>query len=657
MNQRETRGKATREQGSRRLRWLALGLGLFALVIAGRLVDLQLLRGAELRDQAQSQQVARESLPGLRGTIYDRNGTVLAIDREITTAFLAPRELTPEQRPVVVEGLAEILGLSRSRLEEMVLRDSYFVWLSRRLEDSEELALREAGLPGVHLREAAARFYPQGPTAAHVLGFVGVDHQGLEGLELLYDEELSGEPGWVLKVTDAAGRPLYPLEETLVEPRRGEDIYLTIDARYQHIVERELAQAVERNNARGGMAVMLDPSDGAVLALANYPGFDPNHFGDYPAEVRRNRAVTDLYEPGSTLKTLTVAAALEEGLVTPQTVFDTPQHILVTGRRIRDSLPHDPRLSVAGIIERSSNVGVLQIGEMLGREKLHDYLRAFGLGEPTGLESVGEAGGILRPPERWYPLDTACASFGQGVAVTAVQLAAAYAVVANGGLRVQPHLIVGGAVERIDGDNDEGTSQNASEDAPDDASATPRRVISSQTAETMRAILVGTVEHGLADDAAGSGYLVGGKTGTAQKIGPGGYLEGNRYIASFVGFAPAEDPRLVLLVILDEPGPIYGGGPTCGPAFARIVRQVLALEGVPAPDSLSVRVVEASTPDVLRTPTLEPAELPSLIGLDARRAAALISAAGLRAEFQGSGSVRSVDTTGEVLRVKLGVAR
>ncbi|MBD3371819.1 MAG: hypothetical protein GF403_03785, partial [Candidatus Coatesbacteria bacterium] len=296
-------------------------------------------------------------------------------------------------------------------------------------------------------------------------------------------------------------------------------------------------------------------------------------------------------------------------------------------------------------IERSSNVGVLQIGEMLGREKLHDYLRAFGLGEPTGLESVGEAGGILRPPERWYPLDTACASFGQGVAVTAVQLAAAYAVVANGGLRVQPHLVVGEASGRSEGETAEA------------ASRPPERVISTETAETMRAILVGTVEHGLADDAAGSGYMVGGKTGTAQKIGPGGYLEGNRYIASFVGFAPAEDPRLVLLVILDEPGPIYGGGPTCGPAFARIVRQVLALEGVPAPDSLSVRVVEAATPDVLRTPTLEHAELPSLIGMDARRAAALISAAGLRAEFHGSGSVRSVDTTGEVLLVKLGVAR
>jgi cell division protein FtsI (penicillin-binding protein 3) len=635
---REDLRQQRRQTGSRRLVWLTVILGVFALIIAGRLIQLQVIRGAELGEQAHSQQVSREPLPGLRGSIYDRNGVVLAADREIPTAFLSPAEVPEERRDYVIDELSRILGLPRTKVYELVHRGGYFVWLSRGLSEGEAADLREAALPGVHLRDEPARIYPLGRTAAHLLGFVGVDHRGLEGLELLYDDELVGEPGWVLKVTDAAGRPLYPLEETLEEPERGRDIFLTIDARYQHIVERELAAAVERGNARGGMAVMLDPADGSLLALANYPDYDPNDFAAYPAEVRRNRAVTDVYEPGSTMKAFTVAAALEEGLVEAETVFDTPQATLVTGRRIRDSLPHDPRLTVSGIIERSSNVGVLQIGRLLGREHLHDYLRAFGFGEPSGLEVVGEAGGILRDAERWYPLDTACASFGQGIAVTPLQLAVAYAALANGGNLVRPRL-----VERFE-ERGRPVADNPSE---------PRgRVISAETAAELREILVDTVERGLAVDAGGSGYRVGGKTGTAQKIGPGGYLDGNRYIASFVGFAPAADPRLVLLVVLDEPRPIYGGGPTCGPAFARIVRQVLALEGVPAPGALSARVVRADTPDLLRRSAPVDGEL-ELLGLDARRAAALISAAGLRAEFHGCGTVSAVEPDEDKLIVHL----
>ncbi|MCX7021910.1 MAG: penicillin-binding protein 2 [bacterium] len=589
----------------RRLRIVFILMGVALIVISGRLVQLQLVRGADLALQARGQQVIRVPLVGLRGTIYDRNGIPMALDRESPTAFVAPNEIKPEEKDRVAEGLVKILGLPLEDTRRLLDRNSYFEWLSRHLDAETADILRRASLPGVYVRLEPSRLYPLGRTAAHVLGFVGVDHQGLEGMELAYEDRLSGEPGWTLKVRDALGRPLYPLDEpseasyapgkTQQPPQRGDDLRLTIDSRFQHIVDRELAYAVERSNGRGGMAVMLNPDTGEVLALSNYPFFDPNRFGEYPTWVRRNRIVTDVYEPGSTFKVFTLAAALEEGLVTPQTVFDTPPETYVTGRRIRDSLPHDPRLTAAQIIERSSNVGILQIGLKVGREKLHDYLEKFGFGALTGLDMPGEVRGILRPASDWYPLDTACASFGQGIAVTPIQLVRAYAVIANGGWLVQPSIV--------------------SDD--DSRKPHPRRVISPETAAALREILVGSVERGLGKDALGSGYTVGGKTGTAQKIGEMGYLAGKRYIASFIGFAPAQDPALVLLIIVDEPRPIYGGGPVCGDV------------GNPL----------------------------NLLGLNARRTAAALAARGAPVEMRGSGRVVSVSNGVDALSVRLAGSR
>ena len=570
-----------------------------------------------------------------RGTIYDRNGLPLALDRKSPAAFAAPKEMGPEDKERALELLPGILGLSPERVRRLLERDSHFVWLSRHLDAECAAGLREASLPGIYVREEPARLYPLGRTAAHVLGFVGVDHQGLEGLELSFDERLSGKPGYTLLVRDALGRTLYPVEGAQQPPERGRDLWLTIDARFQHIVDRELAHAVERSNARSGMAVMLEPRTGEVLALSSYPFFDPNRFGDYPAGVRRNRIVTDIFEPGSTFKTFTLAAALEEGLVAPQTVFDTPQETTVTGRRIKDSLPHGPRLTAAEIVERSSNVGILQIGLKVGREKLRGWLARFGFGAPTGLEIPGEVRGILRPAKEWYPLDTACASFGQGVAVTALQLVRGYAAVANGGLLVQPTII------RADAR----------------AHHRPKRVINPQTAAALRDILVGAVEDGLAKAAQGSGYTVAGKTGTAQKVGSGGYLPGRRYIASFVGFAPAHSPALVLAIIIDEPRPIYGGGALCGAAFARIVKQVLALEGVSAPGGLVARLVRADTPEVPRSSAPVEGSPLDLLGLNARQAAAALSARGQPAEMHGSGRVSSVSTTEAGAVVRLGPGR
>lgn len=629
----------------KRLRVVFILMGVALVVISGRLVQLQLVRGAELSEKARGQQVTRVPLVGLRGTIYDRNGIPLALDREAPTAFAAPNEIKPEDKGRVADELARILGLPAQDTRRLLERDSYFVWLSRHLDAEAADSLRRASLPGVYVRQEPSRLYPLGRTAAHILGFVGVDHQGLEGMELAYDGHLSGEPGWTLKVRDALGRPLYALDEpngasdafgeTQQPPQSGEDLRLTIDSRFQHIVDRELAYAVERSNGRSGMAVMLDPDTGEVLALSNYPFFDPNNFGEYPSWVRRNRIVTDVYEPGSTFKVFTLAAALEEGLVTPQTVFDTPPETYVTGRRIRDSLPHDPQLTATQIIERSSNVGILQIGLKVGREKLHDYLGRFGFGSVTGLEFPGEVRGILRPASEWYPLDTACASFGQGVAVTALQLVRAYAVIANGGWLVQPSIVSGGDSRR----------------------PRPTRVISPETAAALREILVGAVERGLAKDAKGSGYTVGGKTGTAQKVGERGYLAGKHYIASFIGFAPAQDPVLVLLIIVDEPSPIYGGGPVCGPAFARIVKQVLALEGVSAPGGATARLVRADSPEVPCTAAPAAGSPLNLLGLNARKAASALASGGVPVEMYGSGRVAAVSTDGDTLSVRLAGSR
>ncbi len=616
----------------RRLRVIFILLGVALVFITGRLIQLTLVQGAELSELAKHQQVTRIPLVGLRGTIYDRNGISLAIDHESPTAYLAPKEIRPEERERVAEELAVILGLPLTNVRRLLERDSNFAWLSRCVDDESAERLREASLPGVYVKDEPSRLYPLGRTAAHVLGFVGVDHQGLEGLEFAYEDLLSGKEGWTLKVRDAFGRPLYPVEGVQQPPERGRDLRLTIDARFQHIVDRELAHAVERSNARRGMAVMMDPRTGEVLALSNYPLYDPNRFGDYPAWVLRNRTVTDIYEPGSTFKVFTLAAALEEGVVTPDTVFDTPPETLVTGWRIKDSLPHDHRLTAAQIIERSSNVGILQIGLKLGRQKLRKYLADFGFGEVTGFEMPGEVRGILRPAEEWYPLDTACVSFGQGVAVTAVQLIRAYAVIVNGGLLVQPKIILG--------DNRESTE--------------PVRVVSQRTAAQLRKILVETVEHGLAKEAGGSGYTVGGKTGTAQKVGRNGYMDGKRYIASFIGFAPAEDPRLVLLIIIDEPRPVYGGGPVCGPAFSRIVKQVLALAGVSAPGGLTARLVRAKSPEKPHLSVPADGDGVSLIGLNVREAVSVLSARALNVELYGSGRVAAVSPAkdGTLVRVE-----
>jgi len=608
----------------RRLRWVTVVMLLALVVVVGRLVQLTLGQGDKLEEIAHKQHVVREPLPGIRGAIYDRNGVALAVDHDSVCAFVSPNEVKPEERDRVADMLAGLLDISRERIYATLQRDSYFSWLSRELEDEEVLALREAYLPGVYLREESSRLYPQGETAAQLLGFVGVDNQGLEGLELVFDEKLTGEDGWILRLRDATGRTLYPLGESSQPPRQGNDIYLTIDSRYQHIVERELARAVEKHNALGGMTVLMDPANGDLLALANYPTFDPNNYGEYSPSVWRNRVITDIFEPGSTIKSFTVAGAIDKGLITPETIFDTPEATLVTGVRIKDSLPHDSQLTVTGIIERSSNVGALQIGLEMGRELLHETLTSFGFGEPTGVGLPGEVGGLLRPADKWYPLDTACASFGQGIAVTSLQLVTAYAAIANGGILVTPRLVL--------------REEDARTIVEENEIEVKRRVISAETSRLLREILIGTVDHGLSVQAGDSGYLAAGKTGTAEKIGPEGYLD-RRYIASFVGFAPADNPRLVLLIVVDEPNPIYGGGPVCGPAFSRIARQVLALEGVPAPGALTARLVRAETPELLRSTATEE---PITLGLNARQTAALLSAGGVTASLYGSGNVKAV---------------
>ncbi len=623
----QTQNREGKDHRQLRLRWVTIVMLLALVVVAGRLIQLTMTQGEELQERAHNQHVVREPLPGVRGTIYDRDGIALARDHDSVCAFVSPNEVKPEERDQVADMLAGLLDISRERIYATLLRDSYFSWLSRQLEDEEVLALREADLPGVYLREESARLYPLGETSAHLLGFVGVDNQGLEGLELVFDEKLTGEDGWILRLRDATGRILYPLGESGQAPRRGNDVYLTIDSRYQHIVERELARAVEKHNALGGMAVLMDPANGDLLALANYPTFDPNNYGDYHPSVWRNRVITDIFEPGSTMKSFTVAGALESGLVTPETVFDTPEATMVTGARIKDSLPHASQLTVTEIIERSSNVGALQIGLEMGRERLYQTLIDFGFGEPTEVGLPGEVGGLLRPAEKWYPLDTACASFGQGIAVTPIQLVTAYAAIANGGILVKPRLVL--------------REENSEALVSQEEIEVQRRVVSAETARQLREILIGTVDHGLSMDAGNSGYLAAGKTGTAEKIGAEGYLD-RRYIASFVGFAPANDPRLVLLVIVDEPNPIYGGGPVCGPAFSRIIRQVLALEGVPAPGALTARLVRAETPELLRAAPRDGETTPIPLGLNARQAAALLSATGATASLYGSGTIKAV---------------
>lgn len=640
-----------------RIGLLAVLLLAYAGAVIFRAYTLQIERAPALAEMAAEQHTGEVQFAPKRGTIYDRHGAELAISVDADSIWANPRHIrAAEADPLVIAArLSRLTGVDESTLVERLSSDRAFVFVKRHVSPQLAEEVRALDLPGVYIDEEARRYYPNGRLASHVLGFANIDGVGIEGVELSFEDELRGERRRVPIVRDSRGRVVF--SETYVDNTgyEGGDLTLTIDATIQRIVERELALTSSTFEASSGSIVVMDPNTGEILALANWPDYDPNAPGQFPASHRRNRAVTDRFEPGSTVKPFTVAAALAEGTIAGDEVIDClGGQMEVLQYKIHDTSPHD-ELMLGQILAVSSNIGTAQIGMRLGRRDLFRSFRAFGFGEESGVQMPGEVGGILRPHRRWSEMDTATISFGQGMSLTSVQLATAMSVIANGGRLMQPRIArqVGpaGAVEEF---------------LPE----TRRRVVPPSIARLVADMMTSvTGPGGTGPQAAIDGFLVAGKTGTAQKADTvsGGYSD-DRWLASFVGFVPAQSPRIVISVVIDEPIIAHYGGVVAGPAFRRIGEQTLRHLGVPPSEGGNAlrnhRRTEARTARAWREfdrtnaqqdESAESAEarnsipvaptapgevvVPSVAGLSARLAFARLHQSGLTPVIEGSGVV------------------
>jgi cell division protein FtsI (penicillin-binding protein 3) len=549
---------------------IAAAIGVvWILVIAGRLYQLQVARHDHYTAKAARQQQRIIKLDPPRGTIYDARGRELAVSVQVDSAYAVPPEI---KDPVATaKKLARaVKGLNAKKLARGLAADREFVWVARKLDSPEADAVRALDLPGIHFLEESKRYYPMRELAAQVLGYVGTDNHGLAGLEQLYDEKVAGKAAVRTVLRDARHGTVVAPGLSFAEAEPGQDLRLTLDAAVQHIVERELEKAVHERGAKSGIAVFLDPRTGGVLAMASYPGFDPNDFGSFSADRWRNRAIMDVYEPGSTFKIVTAAAALGSGMVHADDVFDCENGaVVVYGKRIRDHKAFG-LLTFADVIAKSSNVGVIKAALRIGDQRLYNTIQGMGFGRPTGIDLPGEGSGILHPVSRWGLRGKAYISFGQGVSVTPLQLAVAVTAVANGGTLLRPHVVAG--VGR--GDMVQASLSGLSGGPVVGHPLTPA------TARELARLLEGVVTGGTGHGAAVEGYRVAGKTGTAQIPENGSYSH-TAYLPSFVGFAPVDRPEIVGVVAIAEPrGFEYYGGQVAAPVFGAIARQVMLYQGI-----------------------------------------------------------------------------
>jgi cell division protein FtsI/penicillin-binding protein 2 len=538
---------------------------LFGLM-AARLVVVQIVEAPKFQELAARQRERVIPLPAKRGSVLDRNGESLAITLDYKMVFVDPAHVTDP-----VDGAAKLARvLHEDPLDiESKLRgsgpDDRFDFIARQVDPELAKRIKALHVDGIYFEDEPKRYYPGERLASQLLGFVNLEGTAFGGIEGAYDGILAGEPGEMTLEQDPAGVPLPQAEYSQTRAQPGRSLFLTIDKEIQFFTEHTLAQAARTYNASAGSAIVMRVGTGEILAMANVPTFDANDPGKAPPDAQRNRAVTDVYEPGSAFKIVTASAALEEGIVTPKSTFTVPYSIPVADRTIHDSHPHPTeKMTVTEIIEQSSNVGTVEIGMKLGGAKLQSYMKKFGFGSATGLDFPGEVPGIMLPRSQWSGSTIGTIPIGQGVAVTPLQMAAAYQTIANGGVWVEPKLLY----------------STMGPDGKIETAAAPavRSVVSRQTASKMRRIFHGVVARGTGIEAQIPGYEVAGKTGTAQKPSPGGGY-GNDYVGSFGGFAPANRPELVVFVMLDDPSPIWGGS-TAAPTFRAIMEFALRHLGV-----------------------------------------------------------------------------
>lgn len=541
----------TRASTNRRIVLLAAAFVAILGIALARAFWLQVVNGNAYAAMAVRQHRETVIVPAARGTIFDRNGEPLAIGERTTTVYANPRQVVRPKRLTLA--VSEAFDLQPAAVyPPLIDRSRGFVYVARKVDPLKAEALEELGFAGLGFYSEELRTYPQGPVASQVLGYAGLDNKGLEGLERSLEKTLAGKPGSQTVVKDPFGRALDVVSTRPETP--GRNVRLTLDHQIQANAETVLEETVRQYGARAASAIVMDPHTGAVLAMATAPGFNANRFPTTRPDRRRNRAVTDTYEPGSTFKLVTVSAGLQEGIVRPSSSFVLPPTLLVADRVIRESHTRGTeRMSVREIVEHSSNIGTITIAQRLGEGRLASWIDRFGFGKTTGIDFPGESSGFALPLDQWSGSTIGTVPIGHGIAVTPIQMARAYAAIANGGVLVQPHL-----VDRMDGKPYE--------------QRRGRRIVSREVSKQMLAMLRGVVIEGTGTEAAIPGYTVAGKTGTAAKTDPDGRYSHTRYVASFVGLVPATKPRLVIMVMVDEPsGSIYGGT-VAAPAFKQIAR-------------------------------------------------------------------------------------
>ncbi|HEY5541221.1 MAG TPA: penicillin-binding protein 2 [Coriobacteriia bacterium] len=544
-----------RSSGSGRFAFLLVAFSSLLLVIAARLVYVQVIAAPTYAAKATAQRMRDIELPPLRGTIYDREGEALARSVAARTVYAAPN--TVKDKAATARALAAVLGGSSAGYQAKLSKDTGFVYIARKIDMGTATKLEALKLEGIGMLEDSKRVYPSGDLGSQVLGFVGVDGKGLAGIEKRYDSVLAGTPGVLLGERDPYGRPIPGGVQKSVDPVDGHDIVLSIDKDIQYHAQTELAAAVKKWGAQGGSVTIMNPKDGEIYAMVSTPGFDPNDYQHANPAGFRNRPVADAYEPGSTIKSVTAASVIDKGLFTPDSMFHLPPTLTIAGRTIHDAEGRGSvDWSLSQIVTNSSNVGAVKMGLKLGKQGLYDAFKRFGLTETTGVDYPGEARGWLPPTQLWSKTSIANIPFGQGLSATPLQLARAVSAIANGGMLVTPHFLL---------DVPQETSKQV--DWP------TRRACSQRAAVTTTNILKHVVTEGTGKAAAVPGYVVAGKTGTAQVALPNGlgYASG-RYISSFIGYLPADDAQLLIEVKLDEPSNAIFGGVVAAPTFATLAQ-------------------------------------------------------------------------------------
>ena len=544
------------------LRMFIVGIvfSLFFATIGAKAVYLQVYRGTWLSQKAANQYESIVKSSGKRGKIYDKNLREMAVSIDVTSVAAHPRQIDDAKKTAAV--LAKALKIDRNALYRKLSSDKKFVWIKRQVTPKEGEAVRNLGVSGIDFIPEHNRFYPSKITAAQVLGFTDIDDQGIEGLEFYYDNYLQGTTSKSMILKDALGRGFDAEQKTFIN-NSGNNLILTIDRTTQYIAEKELSDTVETFSAKSGIAIVMVPKTGAILALAHVPFFNPNMVNKYNQEFWRNRVITDPFEPGSTMKIFSAAAAIESGSCSSNSIFYCENGAYKIGRNVVHDTHKHGWLSLQQIIKHSSNIGAIKFTETTGAEMLYKTLHGFGFGEKMGIDCPGESGGSLAPYQRWTKLDTGAISFGQGISVTALQLIAATCAIANEGILMKPHI-----VQAITDHNGRLIKSFMPKKI--------RQAVSSRTANTVKRLMQTVVtEGGTGVNAAIEGYSVCGKTGTAQKIDQKGEYAKDKFISSFVGFLPAENPEVAILIVIDEPRKSHYGGVVAAPAFRNIAEKII----------------------------------------------------------------------------------